>query len=354
MKRFVVALGIPSVALLAGTAFRGIGPHDDPAAIAGVVQPEAPLEADPQVVFSAAGVTEPQSKAVRIVGETPGVIQSIHVRAGDTITRGQVLVELQHDVQQAGVDVAKATLDRATSDVERLRNGDRPEDRAIARAQFDEAEVALRAAERDVERVARLVEEHSATEREALDAETVRATAAARSAAARERWKLSEAGARPEDLARAEAELAQARAQYDGARFLLEKAYICSPIDGIVIYRYAEPGEFTHPESTVPILTVGDRSTLHIRVDVDEINVAQVHLGQRVVATAPAYDQRRFTGYVVHIEPTLGRKNFRTFRPTERLDEKVQEIVVALDDGDDLPLELQMVVWFLNDPGGPR
>ena len=72
------------------------------------------------------------------------------------------------------------------------------------------------------------------------------------------------------------------------------------------------------------------------------------------LATAPAYDQRRFTGCVVHIEPTLGRKNFRTFRPTERLDEKVQEVVVALDQGDDLPLELPMVVWFFDDAGSGR
>ncbi|HVP11231.1 MAG TPA: efflux RND transporter periplasmic adaptor subunit [Phycisphaerae bacterium] len=354
MRWFPVVVGVSSAVMFAGIVTQEIGPDRDSAAIGAAVQPEVPLEADPQVVFSAAGVTEPQSKSVRIVGEVPGVIQSIPVRAGDTIAAGQVLVALQHDVQQASVDVAKAALDRAASNVERLRNGDRPEERAIAQAQFEEAEVALHAAERDVERVTQLVGEDAATKREALDAETARAAAAARSAAAKERWKLSEAGARPEDMARAEAELAQAQAQYDGARFTLEKAYIRSPIDGMVIYRYAEPGEYAHPDSAVPILTVGDRSTLHIRVDVDELNVGQVHIGQPVVATAQAYDQHRFTGCVVHIEPTLGRKNFRTFRTTERLDEKVQEVVVALDHGDDLPLELPMVVWFLNDAGSGR
>jgi HlyD family secretion protein len=81
-------------------------------------------------------------------------------------------------------------------------------------------------------------------------------------------------------------------------------------------------------------------------VDVDEMDIASVRVGQRVFATAPAFGNQRFYGRVTHIEPTLGRKNFRTNRPTERVDSKILEAVVALDSGETVPLELQMVVWF--------
>jgi len=65
---------------------------------------------------------------------------------------------------------------------------------------------------------------------------------------------------------------------------------------------------------------------------------------------APAFGSRRFSGRVVHIEPTLGRKNFRTGRPTEKIDTRIQEVVVALEDAELVPLELQMDVWFLDEP----
>ena len=73
-------------------------------------------------------------------------------------------------------------------------------------------------------------------------------------------------------------------------------------------------------------------------------------LGQRIFATAPAFETERFYGKVVHIEQTLGRKNFRTFQPTEKTDTKILEVVIALEDGRELPLDLQMTVWFLDDP----
>ena len=71
-------------------------------------------------------------------------------------------------------------------------------------------------------------------------------------------------------------------------------------------------------------------------------------------ATVPAFGDRQFHGSVVHVEPTLGRKNFRTLDPTERIDTKILEVVVRLDDGLALPIELQAAVRFLEDSGSRR
>ena len=40
-------------------------------------------------------------------------------------------------------------------------------------------------------------------------------------------------------------------------------------------------------------------------------------------------------------------------RPSEREDTEIQEVVVLLERGDHLPAELQMVVWFLDEPHPP-
>lgn len=325
--------------------------NDQRVAIAGGPGARLSPEEDPSVLFSSPGVTEPKSRTIQILSETPGTIRAIHVRAGDPVKKGQLLIELNSELQRAGVDLAEAALTRARADQDRVRNWDRPEERAIAKAQFDEASASLQLAQFEWQRVEKMVSQNAASDMEVATARNSLALAQARADAAKKRWELSEAGPRKEELVKSEALVREALASLAAARATINKTQIVSPIDGIVIYRYREPGETVLTDIPTPIVSVGDRSELRIRVDVDEIDVGQMALGQHVYATAPAYGDKRFLGRVVHIEPTLGRKNFRTARPTERIDTKVQEVVVAVENADELPVELQMVVWFLKTPG---
>ncbi len=105
----------------------------------------------------------------------------------------------------------------------------------------------------------------------------------------------------------------------------------------------------------MPILSVGQVDRVRLRAEVDEADTGRVFVDQRVEATAPAYGDRRFSGRVIHLELLMGRKNIRTERPTERLDSKVQEVVIAMDRTDiELPIDLQMTVRFLRDKATSR
>jgi HlyD family secretion protein len=329
-------------------------PRSGRGAAAGAPGRPLPPEDDLDVLFSAPGVTEPRSRAVQIFSEVSGTIRVVHVSAGDRVVKGQVVVDIDNEIQKANVDLAHAVLERARADLARMRNGARPEERAIAKAQVDETEAALRMAEFEWQRVQQMTKQNAASAKEVSDAQHTLALTRARSVAARKRCEILESPPRAEDAARAEAAVHEAEAQLATARGMAAKTSIRSPIDGIVLYRFREPGEAVFTDKPLPILTVGDRSRLHIRVDVDEIDIAKVWLGQHVYATASAYDDKRFAGHVVHIEPTLGPKNLRTNRPTEKLDTRIQEVVVALDDADGVPVELQMVVWFQRTPGPGR
>ena len=73
-----------------------------------------------------------------------------------------------------------------------------------------------------------------------------------------------------------------------------------------------------------------------------------MQIGQRIVATAAAFADRKFTGRVVHLEPLMGRKTIRTERTTEQQDTKVREVLIELaPDTPPLPIDLQMTVRFL-------
>ena len=76
---------------------------------------------------------------------------------------------------------------------------------------------------------------------------------------------------------------------------------------------------------------------MRVRVDVDEADVARVRVGQPAYVTADAFGTRRFNGRVMRVGQMLGRKNVRTDEPSERVDQKVLETLVELEDGSALP-----------------
>lgn len=155
--------------------------------------------------------------------------------------------------------------------------------------------------------------------------------ARARHDAAVERHSFVDDEAREEDRARAEAEVALARAQLDEARARLEKAFIRSPIDGVVLRKHLKAGESVSDTRDTPIVTLGDVAVLRVRVDVDETDVGKIQTGQRAYVTADAFGDERFAGRVVRIGQLLGKKNIRTDEPTERVDKKILETLIELD-----------------------
>ena len=75
--------------------------------------------------------------------------------------------------------------------------------------------------------------------------------------------------------------------------------------------------------------------------------MAKVEVGQRAFVTADAFGTRRFPGKVVRVGQLLGRKNFRTDEPTERVDTKILETLVLLDDGHELPIGLRVQAYVI-------
>src|SRR5262249_31247712 len=87
---------------------------------------------------------------------------------------------------------------------------------------------------------------------------------------------LVDDSAREEDRAFAEADLKLAQGQLAEAEARYAKTFIRSPIDGEVLRKHHRNGESVSNSSTVPdpVLTIGDRNTLRVRVDVDETDVS--------------------------------------------------------------------------------
>jgi len=237
------------------------------------------------------------------------------------------------------------------AELRKVINGARMQERREAQSTVEEARAVMNNAQADMERRQKLfaagVIAREEADRYAKDYEVAKARYEEMS----HHHDLVAADAREEDRAMAEANLNLARARLDEARAVLDKTYVRAPIDGTVLRKYHRAGESVSNSATNPdpIFTVGDKRALRVRVDVDEADVSQLTLGQSAYVTADAYGSQRFTGHVVRIGQELGRKNVRTDEPTERVDNKILETLVELDNGVKLPVGLRVNAFIVSD-----
>lgn len=305
----------------------------------------APAQVRPEArraFIAAAGRVEPLGEEVKISAEMNGKLAQVLVEEGDRVKRGQTIAVLSSGDYVAWVGLAEAAVREREAQEERLLNGARDEEKREAEALLREAEAQLAVARAERERRQGLLERGAVSRSEYDLSSRDHDMARARVEAQRERLNVARAQTRVEDLKRAEAEVADARAALDEARAMLEKTIIRAPLDGRVLRRYRKSGETVSGKGDTPIVSVGEVGTLRVRVDVDEVDVAKLKLGQAAWVTAGAYGDHRFTGRVVRIGQALGRKNVRTDEPSERVDTKILETLVELDAGQQLPVGLRV------------
>ncbi len=324
--------------------------------VTGHGRPSQPVRSAARVVASRPGPlvagpgrVEPVSEYVNLGSEISGKLKAVLAEEGDRVKRGQVIAVLENSDYRAQVASAQAQLQEREAELRKIINGARSQERAEALASVKEAEAVLNNARIEMERRQGLFREGVVSREEADRFEREYKVAKARYDETAEHHALVDAAAREEDRARAEADVALARAQLDDARARYEKTFVRSPISGIVLRRHHRVGESVTNSATTPdpVVTLGDEAALRVRVDVDETDIGKIRLGQKAYVTADAYGGKKFWGHVVRIGQELGRKNVRTDEPTERVDTKILETLIQLDDGHELPAGLRVDAFIV-------
>jgi len=248
--------------------------------------PELPgyrLETRPLVQrVVASGEVDSQSLA-QVGSEITGVIAVRHVREGDAVKAGDLLLELRDDEQRARLRVAEAAL-------RQLIDSSRPQ----AQATLREAQNNLEQADRELQRRETLFERKLLAS-EALE-QARRATLTARVVRDRARFAASavvEGGSEDQVL----------RQRLEAARANLAKTRIHAQVDGIVQTREVEPGDLVQPGRT--LLTIARSGSSEILLPLDEKNLAPIELGQAARIIADAYPDRVLPARVSFIAPSV-------------------------------------------------
>jgi HlyD family secretion protein len=293
-------------------------------------------------LISSPGRVEAVSEEIRVSSELSGRLHSVPVEEGDRVHKGQVIAQIENGDYIARVSATEATLAQRQAELERIINGARYQERRAAEANVQAAKAVLDNAGREAERRRNLADHEMISRDEAERYQRAYQVAQAEYERASQEFSLIDADARVEDRRRAEAAVATAEAQLAEARAYLEKTYIRSPLDGVILRKFRHTGENVSTQFDSPIVTLADDSSLRVRLDVDETDVARLCLDQPAYVTAEAYGAQRFTGHIIRVGRILGRKNVRTDEPSERVDTKILETLVQLDPGQKLPLGLRV------------
>jgi multidrug resistance efflux pump len=325
-----------------------------------------------------------EADQIRVGSRVGGRVHALHVDEGDRVTAGQLLLELEpYDLLERQAEAAaelerrravlarleagfrreevaqaEAVADRLRARLAELQKGPRPQEIEAAEAHVREAEATVELEQAEHARVRTLVEALTAS-REELDRAigALRVAEERRNARAQELALLRE-GTRPEVIAQARAQLAEAeaalalvRAGYRAEevaearaavaaaeaalRALAERVAelrIVAPLDGTVEALRLRKGDLLGPDA--PALSLLDPARLWVRAYVPEARLS-FGPGAAVKVRVDAYPGREFKGEVTFVarEAEFLPGNVQT--PEER-SKQVFRIKVDLREGLDV------------------
>ena len=248
-----------------------------------------------QTVVATGRVTTPQRVSVgAVVTER---VARIPVDEGQTVRRGDVLIELDDRDERAAVAQADAAVAQAQAKLRQLREVGLPAaEQALIQARANEA-LARTQYQRNQDLLSKGFISQSALDdaKRNLDVAKSQLDAA----------ELQVTTNRPagSDYTMAQTALAQAQASVAAARARLEQTVVRAPADGVLIARSVEPGDVVQPGKE--LMALAPAGETQIVVQIDEKNLAQLQVGQKALVSADAYPRERFAAELFYINPGI-------------------------------------------------
>jgi multidrug resistance efflux pump len=280
------------------------------------------------------GMVEPRAESSRtasvaVGSELAGVVAKVFVKVGQQVTEGAPLFALDARAKQAEREVAAARLEAARKQLARLELSPRPEEVPPLRARLEAARAALRGADDLWQRARRagLATSPQEVERRREAREVARQNVEL----AQKNLDLLLAGAWGPDKDIARAAVRQARAALLQVETDLQRQVVRAPITGAVLQLNVRPGESVSDKPGQKLVTMGDVAVLHVRVAIDESDIARFEPGAPAEGKTRGAPQHVVPLRFVRVEPFVVPKKSLTGGNTERIDTRVLEVIFAVD-----------------------
>ena len=202
---------------------------------------------------------------IEAVPKVAGRLETVNVRLGDRVSRGQRLAKVEDREILEQVKQAQASFD-------------------VSAATIRQREADLKLAQTNLDR-SRSLYDRQLIPRQTFDDTDARYQAAVASL----------------DLARAQ--YAQAQARLDELKINLSNTVITSAVAGFIGRRTLDPGAWVTPNT--PFLSVVDISLVRLVANVVEKDLRRIGQGMKADVTVDAFPGEKFDGRIAHVAPVL-------------------------------------------------
>jgi len=250
---------------------------------------------------------------IDVASKIPGRIDSLFVREGDMVTKGQILAKLQSKEIDAKVEQARGAMEAARAKLDMATKGARSEEKEAVEKQYMQTVHQYELAEKTFNRIQKVYTDSviSTQERDRVEFQYLAAREQMEAASAKYQMVLK--GAREEEIRGARGLFHQAENAYAEAKAYQEETELVSPINGQISNKIASAGEMA--AAGYPLFTVINPDDVWIVVQLREDKIEHVRMGGTARAVIPALGKEKHDVQVTYISAMA---DFATWKATNQ------------------------------------
>ena len=265
-----------------------------------------------------------ETTQVRVASEIPGRIDSIFVKLGEQVEKGQLLASIDSEILDAKIQQAQGVYSAAASVNEKANKGAREEEILAVKNKYEMAKGQFEFADKSYLRLLNMHKD-SLISSQQMDEMTFKRNAAEEQMKAAEAMcKMAQKGARTEDKKAAKGQLDAVEGQVNEAMAYYNQLKIYAPTSGEVSAKMAQESEVM--PAGYPLFTIQKLEEIHAVIHIREDLLTNFKLGTEIEGSLPAFDNEIRKFKVTYIAPMA---DFADWIPTAdkgRMDMKTFEI----------------------------
>lgn len=224
-----------------------------------------------------------EATQVDLSAKLPGTLQKMTIEPGELVKKNQLVAMVSRNDLTAQKERDAMAVLKAEAQLADLTSGAREQEIKDAEITVNTAQTNYDKASKDYTRGLTLSQEGALPQAELEKLETTMKQFKNQLESAKSKLSLLKSGSRPEQVKAARAELERSRAILKASEVLLDDTKILSPIDGTVLTKNFEPGEYVQVGASVA--AVANLNDMWIKVYIPTDDLPQIKLGQQVKFT---------------------------------------------------------------------
>jgi HlyD family secretion protein len=265
-----------------------------------------------------------ETTEIRVASEIPGRIETIYVKLGDQVKKGQLLATIESDIIDAKVQQAEGMFDAAKSVNDKANSGARSQELYAVEDKYKMSQSQYSFAEKSFKRLEAMYKDSLISQQQMDEITFKRDAAFDQMNAAKYMFEMAKEGARIEDKKAARGQMNAAGGKVSEAKAYYKELEIYAPVSGEVSSKLAEESEVM--PAGYPLFTIQKIEDIYAVIHVREDFLKDFSMGSEIYGKLPAFNNDSHKFEVTYIAPMA---DFADWIPTAdkgRLDMKTFEI----------------------------